>query len=110
MKTAIITISTSIAAKRSENHSNETLTELAGAANADVVAHKLVSDDQDAIEQTLRKQLDTNISLIFTTNNTKLTRNNVTPKTTKALIDRDAPKFAKTIQTASLKHTPINIL
>ena len=54
MKTAVITVSTSVAAGRSEDRSGEALSELAGAAGADVVARELVSDDQDAIERALR--------------------------------------------------------
>jgi len=110
VKTAVITVSTSVAAGRSEDRSGEALAELAGAAGADVVARELVSDDQDAIEQALRAQVDAGVSLIFTTGGTGLTRDDVTPEATKAVIDRDAPGFAEAMRAASLKHTPMGIL
>ena len=110
MKTAIITISTSVAAGRSEDRSGEALAELASAAGADVVARELVSDDLDAIEQALRVQVDAGVSLIFTTGGTGLTRDDVTPEATKAVIDRDAPGFSEAMRAASLKHTPMGIL
>jgi molybdopterin adenylyltransferase len=74
------------------------------------VARELVSDDQDAIEQALRAQVDAGVSLIFTTGGTGLTRDDVTPEATKAVIDRDAPGFAEAMRAASLKHTPMGIL
>ena len=50
MKTAIITISTSVAAGRAEDRSGAALAALADAAGADVVALEVVPDDQDMIE------------------------------------------------------------
>jgi molybdopterin adenylyltransferase len=69
-----------------------------------------VSDDRDAIERALRRQLDEGVSLIFTTGGTGLTNDDVTPEATKAVIDRDAPGFAEAMRAESLKHTPMGIL
>jgi molybdopterin adenylyltransferase len=102
MKTAIITISTSVAAGRSED--------LAAAAGAEIVARDVVSDNREAIEQLLRRHVDGGASLIFTTGGTGLTRDDVTPEATKAVIDRDAPGFAEAMRAASLRHTPMGIL
>jgi molybdopterin adenylyltransferase len=110
MKTAIITISTSVAAGRSEDRSGEALAELAAGAGAEVVAREFVADDQAAIEEVLRRQVAAGVSLIFTTGGTGLTRDDVTPEATKAVIDRDAPGFAEAMRAASLKHTPMGIL
>ena len=110
MKTAIITISTSVAAGRSEDRSGEALAELAAAAGAEVVAREFVADNQAAIEEVLRGQVAAGVSLIFTTGGTGLTRDDVTPEATKAVIDRDAPGFAEAMRAASLKHTPMGIL
>lgn len=110
MRTAIITISTSVAAGRSEDRSGELLAELARAAGAEIVARDVVSDNREAIEQLLRRHVDGGASLIFTTGGTGLTRDDVTPEATKAVIDRDAPGFAEAMRAASLKHTPMGIL
>jgi len=110
MKTAIITISTSVAAGRSEDRSGELLAELAAAAGAEIVARDVVPDNRQAIEQLLRRHVDGGASLIFTTGGTGLTRDDVTPEATKAVIDRDAPGFAEAMRAAALKHTPMGIL
>jgi molybdenum cofactor synthesis domain-containing protein len=110
VKTAIITISTSVAAGSSEDLSGQALAELAAAAGADVIARDTVSDDQDAIEEALRRHVEGGVSLIFTTGGTGLTSDDVTPEATRAVIERDAPGFAEAMRAESLKHTPMGIV
>src|SRR5437588_1079560 len=110
METVIITISTSVAAGRSEDRSGAELAELAAAAGASVSAREVVSDDRPAIEALLRRHVDRGVSLIFTTGGTGLTPDDVTPEATRAVIDRDAPGFAETMRAESLRHTPLGIL
>jgi molybdopterin adenylyltransferase len=110
MRTAIITISTSVAAGRAEDRSGVELAELASAAGAEVVARHAVRDDREEIERTLRRALDDGVSLVFTTGGTGLTPDDVTPEATRAVIDRDAPGFAEAMRAESLKHTPMGIL
>jgi molybdopterin adenylyltransferase len=110
MKTAIVTISTSVAAGRGEDRSGEILARLAADAGAEVIAREIVADDREAIERILRAQVQAGAALIFTTGGTGLTADDVTPEATKAVIDRDAPGFAEAMRAASLKHTPMGIL
>jgi molybdopterin adenylyltransferase len=110
VKTAIITISTSVAAGVTEDRSGEALAAVASAAGANVVARELVGDDRAAIERELRRHVDNGVSLIFTTGGTGLTPDDVTPEATRAVIDRDAPGFAEAMRAESLKHTPMGIL
>jgi molybdopterin adenylyltransferase len=112
VKTAIITISTSVAAGDSEDLSGQALAELAEGVGAEVVASEVVSDDQEAIEALLRRYSDSDagVSLIFTTGGTGLTSDDVTPEATKAVIDRDAPGFAEAMRAESLKFTPMGIV
>jgi molybdenum cofactor synthesis domain-containing protein len=110
MKTAILTISTSVAAGRTEDRSGQALAEHAAAAGAEIVAQDVVTDDRAAIEDALRRQLSQGVSLIFTTGGTGLTPDDVTPEATKAVIDRDAPGFAEAMRAEALKHTPMGIL
>jgi molybdenum cofactor synthesis domain-containing protein len=110
MRTAIITISTSVAAGRSEDRSGAELAELARAAGAAVIARHVVRDHREEIERALWTAIDGGASLIFTTGGTGLTPDDVTPEATRAVIDRDAPGFAEAMRAESLKHTPMGIL
>ena len=110
MKAAILTISTSVAAGRSEDTSGKALAELATAVGAEIVANQVVADDRDAIEAALRQQVRAGTPLILTTGGTGLTPDDVTPEATRAVIDRDAPGFAEAMRAESLRHTPMGIL
>jgi molybdenum cofactor synthesis domain-containing protein len=110
MKTAILTISTSVAAGASQDESGAALAELAAGAGAEVVATEVLPDDRHTIEEALKRHASAGISLIFTTGGTGLTPDDVTPEATKAVIDRDAPGFAEAMRAESLKHTPMGIL
>jgi molybdopterin adenylyltransferase len=110
MRTAILTISTSVAAGKSEDLSGRALAEAAETIGAQVVATEIVSDDRAAIEEALRRHAGSGVSLIFTTGGTGLTPDDVTPEATKAVIDRDAPGFAEAMRAESLKFTPMGIL
>jgi molybdenum cofactor synthesis domain-containing protein len=110
MKTAVLTISTSVADGRTEDRSGQALVTQARAAGAEIVAHEVVSDDRDAIEAALRRHTAAGVALIFTTGGTGLTPDDVTPEATRAVIDRDAPGFAEAMRAEALRHTPMGIL
>ena len=112
VKTAVITVSTSVAAGTSEDLSGRALVELVESVGGEVVASEVVSDDRDAIEQLLRRYSapDAGIPLIFTTGGTGLTSDDVTPEATRAVIDRDAPGFAEAMRSESLKYTPMGLV
>jgi molybdopterin adenylyltransferase len=112
MRAAIITISTSVAAGRTEDRSGERLAELAERAGAEIVAREVVPDDREQIERVLRRHAaaGSDTTLIFTTGGTGLTPDDVTPEATRAVIDREAPGFAEAMRAESLRHTPLGIL
>ena len=110
MHAAIITISTSVAAGRTEDASGEILAEHARRAGAEVVARDVLPDDQARIEEALRRHVESDVPLIFTTGGTGFTPDDLTPEATRNVIDRDAPGFAEAMRAESLKHTPLGIL
>jgi len=110
VQTAVITVSTSVSRGESEDASGPRLAELARAAGADVVSQEIVSDDAGAIEARLREHVAAGVAFVFTTGGTGLTPDDVTPEATRAVIDREAPGFAETLRSESLKHTPLGIL
>jgi len=112
MRTAIITVSTSVAAGASEDRGGPLLARLALEAGAVIVAQHVVADDLDALTAQLRALTDPveNLSFIFTTGGTGLTADDITPEATAAVIDRPAPGFAEAMRAESLRHTPLGIL
>jgi molybdenum cofactor synthesis domain-containing protein len=110
MRTAILTISTSVAAGRNEDRSGEALADLATQAGAEIIARETVPDEREAIEAALRGCVAAGASLVFTTGGTGLTPDDVTPEATRAVIDRDAPGFAEAMRAESLRRTPMGIL
>jgi len=110
MRTAILTVSTSVAAGEIEDRSGAELAERACAAGAEIVARDVLGDDRDAIEDWLRRQAAAGAALIFTTGGTGLTDDDVTPEATQAVIDRPAPGFAEALRAEAVKYTPMGIL
>jgi molybdopterin adenylyltransferase len=110
MQTAIITVSTSVAAGTTEDTSGIRLAELAARAGAEVVAREVITDDRAAIEAVLKRHVAAGVALIFTTGGTGFTPDDVTPEATRAVIEREAPGFAEAMRAESLKYTPLGIL
>ena len=110
MNAAIITVSSSVAAGRSEDLSGQRLRELTEATGFEVAATEVVTDDQHAIEEALRRHVEADVDLIFTTGGTGLTPDDLTPEATRAVIERDAPGFAEAMRAESLKYTPMGIV
>jgi molybdopterin adenylyltransferase len=110
MQTAILTISTSVAAGEGEDASGARLAQLAREAGAEVVATEVVPDDVARIQERLRAHVDAGLAFVFTTGGTGLTPDDVTPEATRAVIERDAPGFAEAMRSEGARHTPLGIL
>ncbi len=110
MKTAVLTISTSVAAGESEDQSGPALAAAARKAGAQIAAQETVSDDEAAIVAALRRHIAAGVELILTTGGTGLTPDDVTPEATRAVIERDAPGFAEAMRAESIRHTPMGML
>jgi molybdenum cofactor synthesis domain-containing protein len=110
MRAAIVTVSTSVAAGVTEDTSGIALAQLARESGAEVVAQEVVTDDRAAIVAVLRRQIEDDVAVIFTTGGTGFTPDDVTPEATRAVIDREAPGYAEAMRSESLKYTPMGIL
>src|SRR4051794_9323028 len=110
MRTAVLTISTSVSNGDAEDESGPLLAAMADEAGADVVAVEVVPDDQVVIEVRLRHHVGDGCDLVFTTGGTGFTPDDVTPEATRAVIDREAPGFAEAIRVEGARHTPLGIL
>ncbi len=109
MRTAVLTISTTLAQTEGDRSGDE-LARLATEAGCEIVARRIVADDAALIEAALREQVAADAELVFTTGGTGLTPDDVTPEATRAVLDRDAPGFAEALRARSLEYTPMGIL
>ena len=110
MRTVVLTISTSVARRESEDESGPLLAQLAEEAGCDVEAMEVVPDDAALIEDRLHNFVDAGVRFIFTTGGTGMTPDDVTPEATAAVVERSAPGFAEALRAEALRHTPMGIL
>jgi molybdenum cofactor synthesis domain-containing protein len=110
LRTAVLTVSTSVSRRESEDLSGPQLAALAEAAGCEVLAMEVVPDDFGLIEDRLQEYVDQRFDLIFTTGGTGLTPDDVTPEATEAVIERKAPGFSEAMRAESLRRTPHGVL
>ncbi len=110
MRAAVLTISTSVSARRAEDRSGPALAARAERAGCTIEAMEVVPDDLALIEDRLRHYVDAGMDVILTTGGTGFTPDDVTPEATRAVIDREAPGFAEAMRAESLRRTPHGLL
>jgi molybdenum cofactor synthesis domain-containing protein len=76
----------------------------------DVVAHLVVPDDVDEIQQAFRKVLAERVRLIITTGGTGPTPMDVTPEAVSPMLQRQIPGIAERIRAANVDKVPTAIL
>jgi len=73
----------------------------------DILIHKVVADEIEAISSILRKWSDLlKLDLIITTGGTGLSPRDVTPEATEMVAERDIPGIAEALRHAGLQFTP----
>lgn len=110
MRTAVITISTSVSRRTAEDAAGPLLARLAEDAGCDVAWMEVLPDDFALIEDRLHHHVDLDADLILTTGGTGFSTDDVTPEATRAVIQREAPGIAEAMRAASLAHTPMGML
>jgi len=110
MRTAVLTISSTVARREAEDASGPLLAQRAEEAGAEIVAMEVVPDDYSLIEDRIRHYVDEGMALVFTTGGTGFTPDDITPEATRAVIEREAPGLAEAMRAASLAHTPMAML
>jgi molybdenum cofactor synthesis domain-containing protein len=110
VRTAVLTVSTSVSARRNEDVSGPALAARAEAAGCEIVAMEVVPDDLALIEDRLHHYVDAGCDVILTTGGTGFTPDDVTPEATRRVIERQAPGIAEAMRAVSLQKTPMAIL
>jgi len=76
-----------------------------------IPVYKVIPDEQDIIEQTMKDMVDNEeCSLVVTTGGTGPAKRDVTPEATEAVCDRMMPGFGELMRAESLKFVPTAIL
>ncbi|HXX21095.1 MAG TPA: MogA/MoaB family molybdenum cofactor biosynthesis protein [Candidatus Acidoferrum sp.] len=111
MRVAILTISDSVSAGKSQDRSGPSVAARCKELGWQVVLSAVRADDRTAIEAFLRETADSNqTDLILTTGGTGLGPRDVTPEATAAVVDRLIPGFPEQMRAAGVAKTPRAIL
>src|SRR4051794_24031362 len=110
MRAAVLTVSTTVSRRDSDDESGPLLAQRAEEAGAEVVAMEVVPDDLALIEDRLRHYVDDEVALILTTGGPGFTPADAPPEATRLVIEREAPGLSEAMRAASLQHTPMGIL
>lgn len=103
----IITASDKGSAGQREDLSGEVIKELVSAAGYQVVSHKILPDDMQALSQEMIRLADeVQVELILTTGGTGFSQRDITPEATKQVIEREVPGIPEAMRAYSLQLTP----
>ena len=106
MRFGIICVSDRCSAGQCEDRSGKLIEELVSPLSAESL-YRLVPDDLQKIEEVLIQLSDEEqVDIILTTGGTGFAPRDVTPESTKAVIDREVPGISEAIRAKSLCVTP----
>lgn len=111
MRSAVVTVSDRSARGERADVSGPTLRKLLEAAGNEVVAYRIVPDEQVLISTTLVELADElSADLILTTGGTGPAPRDVTPEATLTVLDREMPGLAELLRSEGRRHTPFAVL
>jgi molybdopterin adenylyltransferase len=111
IKIGILTISDKGSKGQREDKSGEALREGVSQIAGKVVKYEIVPDEKDIIAEKLVEWADRgDVDVILTTGGTGLSKRDVTPEATLAVLDREVPGIAEAMRAVSLAKTPTAML
>jgi molybdopterin adenylyltransferase len=111
MRTAVVTISDSVARGAREDRSGPALRQRAEQLGWQVAEIEVVEDDRDSIARLLADLSDRrSVSLILTTGGTGVAHRDVTPEATRTVVDREIPGLAELMRAEGRRFTPRAVL
>jgi len=110
MRTAVLTVSTTVARHQNEDRSGPALARLADAAGCDVLTLEVVSDDGGLIQDRLRHFVDEGATFIFTTGGTGFTPDDCTPEAALCVIERRATGLEAALHAEARAKHPMGAL
>ena len=107
LKVAILTVSDKGSRGEREDLSGQAIREAVALMGAEIVAYRIVPDEQDQIALALMEWADGGVAdIIITTGGTGIAPRDVTPEATRSVIERELPGVAEAMRAESLKKTP----
>ena len=111
IKAGVIVVSDSVAAGKRADLSGKFIVKALKVRNIDVVKYQVVPDDSSVIEELLIKYSDDlHLNLILTTGGTGLGPRDVTPESTRKVIDREITGIAEGSRAYGQRRTPLSML
>lgn len=105
-RAGILTLSDKGARGEREDRSAGVIEEILKEHGYEVAEYRIIPDDYELIKKELLRMADeSKLDLILTTGGTGLSRRDVTPEATKAVMTRDVPGIAEAMREDSLKVT-----
>ena len=103
VRIAILTVSDT--RRESDDRSGDLLAQRARSAGHDVVARKIVTDDQNAIEAQLRAWIaEPRVDVVISTGGTGVTARDVTPEAFRAVYDKEIEGFGELFRWLSFEN------
>ncbi|MGE4413536.1 MAG: molybdenum cofactor biosynthesis protein B [Candidatus Caldatribacteriota bacterium] len=111
IRVAIITVSDRSAHGERKDLSGNTIREMLGEIEAEVVWYKIVPDELEVIKSTLKEAIEKwEADLVLTTGGTGLAVRDVTPEATREVVEKIVPGISEAMRLESFKKTPRAIL
>lgn len=111
IKVAIITVSDKGALGQREDLSGKTIEKVLEKIDAQVIWYTIVPDEVSLIKAALIEAIEIQkADLVLTTGGTGLSKNDVTPEATRAVIEKAVPGISEIIRMESFKKTPQAVL
>lgn len=105
MRTAVLTVSTTVAHREKEDVSGPALARLADEAGCDVVTMEVVPDELGLIVDRLGAYVEDDVALVFTTGGTGFTPDDCTPEAALCVVERRATGLEAALHAeARLRH------
>ena len=110
-RAAVLVMSDSVAAGKSEDTAGRLIAERLREDGLEVADYRVISDDRDLIEQTVRCYCDEmKLDLVVTTGGTGFGPRDATPEAMAALFEREAPGIAEAARAYGQSRTPYSML
>ena len=108
---AVLVMSDSISAGQKDDLSGKLIVERLRGEGVEVRDYKIIADDMETIEKTLRQYADDlQLDLVMTTGGTGMSPRDCAPEATKKVIEREVPGIAEAARAYGQDRTPYSML